>query len=61
MKIQIKSMHIENDVKNDTPTLVYTDENGEEWVHEEQTATYGYITSLVKKKGSFYWTEDLES
>lgn len=58
-KIKIVSTHIENDLRNGTPSLVHTDEDGIDWVHEEQTsAIAGYITALVKKDDSWYWRED---
>lgn len=61
MKIKIVSTHIENDIRNDNPTLVFTDENGVEWVNEEQTASNmfgGFITAFVKKSDSWYWRKD---
>lgn len=59
MKIKITSIEIENDVRNGTPTIVYNDEHGQEWVHEEQSSNHGgYITALVKKESSWYWRKD---
>lgn len=57
MKIKIVSIHIENDLVNEIPTIVYTDENGIEWVHEEQSSHHGFITMLVKKEDSYYWKQ----
>lgn len=57
-KTKIVETHIENDLRNGTPTLVYTDEHGTEWVHEEQSSYGGYITALVKKRDSWYWKKD---
>lgn len=55
-KIKVISIHIENDVRNSSPTLVFTDEAGQEWVNEEQTSQHsGYITALVKKENSWYF------
>lgn len=54
--IKIIKTHIENDLVNNSPTIVFTDEDGIEWVHEEQTSDYaGYITRLVKKKDSWFF------
>lgn len=59
MNKKIISTHIENDVVNGSPTLVFTDEDGEEWVHEEQTSNYGgYITKLVKKQDSWFFKDN---
>lgn len=58
-KTKIIETHIENDLRNGTPTLVYTDEHGVEWVHEEQSSNHGgYITVLVRKRDSWYWRKD---
>lgn len=58
-KIKIVETHIENDTRDQIPTLVFTDENGIEWVHEEQACRHGgFITSLVKKSESWYWATD---
>lgn len=55
-KIAIIRTHIENDVVNNTPTIVFTDVTGQEWVHEEQTSQHsGYITALVKKETSWFF------
>lgn len=56
MKKKIVSTHIENDVVNDQPTLVFTDESGEEWVHEDQPTNNGaYVTILKKKTDSWFF------
>jgi hypothetical protein len=58
-KIMIISTHIENDLRNKKPTLVFTDQNNDEWVHEEQSSNHGgYITALVKKTDSWYFKLD---
>lgn len=58
MKIIIVQTHIENDLVNNTPTIVFTDESGQEWVHEEQTSQHaGYITRLVKKEDSWFFKD----
>lgn len=58
-KTKIVETNIENDLRNGQPTLVYTDEHGTEWVHEEQSSNHGgYITALVKKRDSWYWKKD---
>ena len=55
-KRHILNIHIENDTRNQSPTLVYTDANGVEWVHEEQSSDHGgYIAVLVKKQESWYF------
>jgi hypothetical protein len=52
----IVSTHIENDLVNNTPTLVFTDTAGQEWVYEEQTSDHaGYITRLVHKEKSWFF------
>lgn len=57
-KIKIVSTHIENDL-NKQPTLVFTDEQGIEWVHAEQSSNFGgYITQLVKKSESWYFNPE---
>jgi hypothetical protein len=56
--IQVVSTRIEKDLKNGWPTIVYTDEYGEEWVHEEQVTGQGLATTLVKKLDSYYWQID---
>lgn len=57
--IKIISVHIEGDKRNGTPTLVYTDADNIEWVHEEQSSSFGgYITMLVMKDHSWYWRND---
>lgn len=54
-KIKIISTHIENDL-NKQPTVVFTDEQGIEWVLSEQLSNFGgYITQLVKKSESWYF------
>jgi hypothetical protein len=55
MKTKIVTTHIENDLRNGQPTVVITDENGIEWVHEEQTTGHGFLTALVKKSDSWYF------
>lgn len=56
MKIRIVSTHIENDVVNDKPTLVFTDETRTEWVQEQVPSNHGgYITELVFKNKSWYF------
>lgn len=53
---EIVKTHIELDVVNKSPTLVFTDAAGREWVHEEQTSNHGgYITVLVKKENSWFF------
>lgn len=49
--MKIVSIHIENDVVNKSPTLVYTDETGEEWVMMGK----GLINYLEKKKDCWYF------
>lgn len=56
-KVKIVSTHIEYDGVNGNPTLVFTDETGIEWVHEEQTTGHGFLTALVKKDKSWYFDE----
>lgn len=56
-KIKIVSTHIEGDKKNNSPTLVFTDEHGTEWVYEEQNSQAGFITKLVKKSESWYFKD----
>lgn len=59
MNISIVKTHIENDVVNSSPTIVFTDENGIEWVHEEQTSQYaGYMTMLVEKSKSWFFKKE---
>lgn len=55
MKAEIVRTHIENDVRNNAPTIVFTDSSGQEWVHDELTAEHGFITKLVKKEDSWYF------
>jgi hypothetical protein len=58
-KRKITSVHIENDIVNDRPTPVFTDEHGIEWVFEEQTSQYsGYITAFVEKSKSWYFKSE---
>lgn len=55
-KIAIIKTHIEYDVVNSSPVIVFTDINGIEWVHEEQTSNFGgYITALIEKSKSWYF------
>lgn len=54
-KIKIVSIHMERDVSNNTPTIVFTDEFECEWVHPASFC--GYITELVKKEDSFSFKE----
>jgi len=55
-KNYVKSIHIENDIVNSQPTLVYVDMQGEEWVHEEQPVNNGsYVSVLKKKKDSWFF------
>lgn len=57
-KLKIVRTHIENDLNNQ-PTLVFTDEQGIEWVHSEQSSNFGgYITQLVKKSESWYFNPE---
>jgi hypothetical protein len=56
MKKKIVSTHIENDVVNGQPTLVFIDEDGQEWVHEDQPMYNGaYVTVLKKKTDSWFF------
>lgn len=57
MKIKIVSTHIENNIVNNYPTLVHTDETGEEWVmsHQSLSNDGGGISQLVKKKDCWYF------
>jgi hypothetical protein len=48
MKIEIIKTHIENDLVNDFPTLVFTDKLGKEWVLEIEGR-------LVLKENSWYF------
>lgn len=58
-KIKITEIHIDNDLVNKSPTIVYTDETGTEWVHEEQSSNFGgYITALVPKSKSWYFKSE---
>ncbi|MGH1338329.1 MAG: hypothetical protein ACRBFS_19555 [Aureispira sp.] len=52
MKIGIKKMHIEKDVRNQEKRLIYTDEEGTEWVEEPQMTATGFLSTLVKKLDS---------
>ena len=57
IKTKVDSIHIESDI-NGTPTIVFTDEIGEEWVHSEEPHSHGgFITRLQKKKTSWYFDE----
>lgn len=58
-KKKIVSTHIENDVRNNQPTLVFTDESGQEWVHEDQPVNNGqYVSVLVHKEKSWFFKVD---
>lgn len=54
--IEIIKTHIENDIANNSPTLVFTDANGVEWVNEQQASCHGgFITNFVQKEKSWYF------
>jgi len=54
--MKIIETKIENDVVNNSPTIVFVDETGMEWVYEEQSSNHGgFITKLVEKKNSWYF------
>lgn len=57
MKIKILHTHIENNLVNNAPTLVYTDQGGEEWVmsHQSLSNDGGGMSTLVKKKDCWYF------
>ena len=48
-KIQVVSMHIENDPANKLPTIVFTDINGVEWVSKMD------MIHLEEKADSWYF------
>jgi len=57
MNVEIKKMHIENDVVNNEPKIVFTDENGVEWVNSHQTLNNdgsGY-SRLTEKSKCWYF------
>ena len=58
MKISINKTHIEEDLRNQEKRLIYTDEEGTEWVEEPQQTASGFIQTLVKKLDSWYWKEN---
>ncbi len=57
MKIRVNNMHIENDVVNNEPKLILTDENGEEWVMSSRTICYegAGVPFLCKKDSDWYF------
>lgn len=52
MQKEVVKIHIENDVVNNAPTVVFTDVDGVEWV--QHTDSVGNMT-LQKKSKSWYW------
>lgn len=56
-KIDIIKTHIEYDIVNNNPTLVYTDESDQEWVIDQLPASPhdGFISKLVTKEESWYF------
>lgn len=59
MKLKIVSQHIENNLVNNQPTLVYIDETGKEWVmsHKSLCNEGGGISELIKKKDCWYFND----
>ena len=59
-KIKIIGMHIENDIVNGQPTIVYTDENNEEWVwsHKSLSRDGGGTMEFKRKPESWYFKSE---
>lgn len=56
MKTEIKKMHIENDVVNNQPKIIYTDADGVEWVYGHDSICYeGGGTMTLRKKSDCYY------
>ncbi len=56
MKNKIVSTHIENNVVNETPTLVFTDQSGAEWVQSLIPSDHGgYLPQLTEKSKCWYF------
>lgn len=56
-KLKVETLHIENDVVNNEPKLILTDENGVEWVMSSITSCSegGQSPKLIKKKEDWYF------
>lgn len=50
MSVKIDKIHIENDRVNRIPTLIYTDNNGNEWVKDEHRG-------MILKEESWYFKD----
>ncbi len=61
MKMQIVKTHIENDLVNNEPKLVFTDENNDEWVLSHQSMSYDGAGTTVLKKKSDCWYFDAKN
>lgn len=57
MKIEIKKMHIENDVVNNEPRLILTGDDGIEYVmsHKSICMEGGGMTVIRKKQEDWYF------
>jgi hypothetical protein len=62
-KIPVASLHIENDVVNNSPRIIMTDNNGEEWVLSHQTVCHegGGMAVIEKKKDCWYFKPKIKS
>jgi len=59
MKTEIKKLHIENDVVNNEPKLILTDETGKEWVMSSRTVCSegGSIPVIIAKENDWYFDD----
>ena len=59
MKKEIKKFHIENDVVNNEPKLIVTDEDGVEWVMSSKTACSegAAIPAMIKKQNDWFFNK----
>lgn len=56
--MKIIETRVEMDIVNDSPTLIFIDESGKEWVYENHNTSQGFITRLVEKKESWYFNPE---
>jgi hypothetical protein len=61
MKIEIIKTHIENDIVNNVPKLIYTDANGIEWVNSHVSLNNDGAGISILKKKSDCWYFDLKN
>ena len=54
---EVKKIHIENDIVNNKPTLVFTDETGKEWALTHRSICYegGGTAEISPKESNWYF------